>query len=80
MDSTPTAGVASNVAAVGAGMAESVRAGDGVFFNSYPLVFVFLPLVLLGFALLIRRGTRGGGLAFLIVASLVFYACGTGGS
>jgi D-alanyl-lipoteichoic acid acyltransferase DltB (MBOAT superfamily) len=45
-----------------------------MLFNSYPFVFIFLPLVLLGFAALTRWATRRAVLGFLIVASLVFYA------
>jgi alginate O-acetyltransferase complex protein AlgI len=45
-----------------------------VLFNSYPFVFGFLPLVLAGFALLTRASARRTVLAFLIVASLAFYA------
>ena len=45
-----------------------------MLFNSYPFVFVFLPLALAGFAVLARWQTRWAVLAFLIVASLAFYA------
>jgi hypothetical protein len=45
-----------------------------VLFNSYTFVFVFLPLVLAGFAVLTRWRTRKAALAFLILASLAFYA------
>ena len=45
-----------------------------MLFNSYPFVFVFLPLVLAGFAALARWRTRRAVLAFLIAASLAFYA------
>ena len=45
-----------------------------MLFNSYPFVFVFLPLVLAGFAALTRWRTRRAVLAFLIAASLAFYA------
>jgi alginate O-acetyltransferase complex protein AlgI len=45
-----------------------------VLFNSYAFVFVFLPLVLAGFAALTRWGTRRAVLAFLVAASLAFYA------
>jgi alginate O-acetyltransferase complex protein AlgI len=44
-----------------------------LLFNSYPFVFGFLPLVLLGFALLARWRARTASVVFLIVASLVFY-------
>ena len=45
-----------------------------MLFNSYPFVFVFLPFVLAGFAVLARWRTRRAVLTFLIVASLAFYA------
>jgi alginate O-acetyltransferase complex protein AlgI len=45
-----------------------------VLFNSYPFVFVFLPLVLVGFAALTRRRDRRAVLGFLVLASLAFYA------
>jgi alginate O-acetyltransferase complex protein AlgI len=45
-----------------------------VLFNSYPFVLIFLPLVLAGFAALTRWGTRRAVLAFLVAASLAFYA------
>ena len=45
-----------------------------MLFNSYPFLFVFLPIVLLGFAALTRFSTRRAVLAFLIAASLAFYA------
>lgn len=45
-----------------------------MLFNSYPFVFVFLPLGLAGFAAVTRWGNRKAALAFLIVASLIFYA------
>src|SRR5262245_21368964 len=45
-----------------------------MLFNSYPFVFGFLPLVLLGFGLLVRAGAYRAVLTFLIVASLGFYA------
>jgi D-alanyl-lipoteichoic acid acyltransferase DltB (MBOAT superfamily) len=45
-----------------------------VLFNSYPFVFVFLPLVLAGFAALTRWGTPRTVRAFLVAASLAFYA------
>ena len=43
-----------------------------MLFNSYPFVFIFLPLVLLGFAALTRWATRRAVLGFLIVAFAVF--------
>src|SRR5262245_30420929 len=45
-----------------------------MLFNSYPFVFAFLPLVLVAFVLLARWRARQAVIAFLIVASLVFYA------
>ena len=42
-------------------------------FNSFPFLFVFLPLVLLGY--LILRKTRLAN-AFMLLASLFFYAVG----
>jgi alginate O-acetyltransferase complex protein AlgI len=45
-----------------------------VLFNSYPFVFVFLPLVLAGFTALTRWGTPRAVRAFLVAASLAFYA------
>ena len=45
-----------------------------MLFNSYPFVFVFLPLVLAGFAVLVRWRARRAVLGFLIIASLTFYA------
>jgi alginate O-acetyltransferase complex protein AlgI len=50
------------------------RAGSRpVLFNSYVFVFLFLPLVLLGFAFLSKAGARRGALGWLVFASLVFY-------
>ena len=45
-----------------------------MLFNSYPFVFAFLPLVLLGFAALARWQSRRAVVGFLVVASLGFYA------
>ena len=45
-----------------------------MLFNSYPFVLVFLPLVVAGFAVLAHWRARTAILAFLIVASLAFYA------
>ena len=45
-----------------------------MLFNSYQFVFVFLPLVLAGFTALTRWGTPGPLRAFLVAASLAFYA------
>jgi len=44
-----------------------------MLFNSHGFIFVFLPLTLLVFHFLGRRGLVTQALAFLIVASLVFY-------
>lgn len=44
-----------------------------MLFNSYPFLFLFLPVVLLGFALCTRRGGQTITMLFLIAASLVFY-------
>ena len=43
-----------------------------MLFNSYPFLFVFLPLTLLGFFLL-GRASKSLGSAWLALASLVFY-------
>ena len=45
-----------------------------MLFNSYVFIFVFLPVTLAGFFLLGRLGRRGPALAWLLVASLFFYA------
>lgn len=42
-------------------------------FNSLQFIFLFFPLVLLGLAFLPRQGGSSGAIAFLLVASLVFY-------
>lgn len=44
-----------------------------MLFNSYPFLFVFLPAVLLGFALCARRASNAGMMVFLIGVSLLFY-------
>ena len=44
-----------------------------MLFNSYPFLFVFLPAVLLGFALCARRAGNAGMMVFLIGVSLLFY-------
>jgi alginate O-acetyltransferase complex protein AlgI len=44
-----------------------------LLFNSYQFIFVFLPLVLLGFTLLAGWRARRAVLAFLTLASLVYY-------
>jgi alginate O-acetyltransferase complex protein AlgI len=43
-----------------------------MLFNSYPFVFVFLPITLAGFFALGRR-SRGLAIAWLALASLFFY-------
>jgi D-alanyl-lipoteichoic acid acyltransferase DltB (MBOAT superfamily) len=45
-----------------------------MLFNSYEFIFAFLPLTLTGFFVLGLR-SRGSALAWLIAASLFFYAC-----
>lgn len=45
-----------------------------MLFNSYSFIFVFLPLTLLVFFTLARKGLHKAGTASLVVASLVFYA------
>ena len=44
-----------------------------MLFNSYEFVYVFFPVTLAGFFVL-RRVSRDFALAWLIVASLFFYA------
>lgn len=44
-----------------------------MLFNSYIFIFVFLPLAVLLFQALERAGYREAALAFLVLASLVFY-------
>ena len=44
-----------------------------MLFNSYQLILVFLPVVLAGYVLLSRWGPRRAGMAWLVVASFVFY-------
>jgi len=44
-----------------------------LLFNSYQFIFVFLPLVLLVYALLAQWRARRGLVGFLVLASLVFY-------
>lgn len=44
-----------------------------MLFNSYEFIFLFIPLVLIGFQI-IRRYNRQAALAWLTLASLVFYA------
>ncbi|WP_313473440.1 MBOAT family O-acyltransferase [Stutzerimonas kunmingensis] len=45
-----------------------------MIFSSYPFLLLFLPLVYAGFLLLRRARLEGGATAFLVLASLVFYA------
>ena len=45
-----------------------------MLFNSYTFVLGFLPLVWLGFALVVARRARALAMVFVAVASLVFYA------
>jgi D-alanyl-lipoteichoic acid acyltransferase DltB (MBOAT superfamily) len=45
-----------------------------VLFNSLPFVFIFLPLTLAGYYLMIRAGLARWVFVFLAAASLVFYA------
>ena len=50
------------------------RTPGAVLFNSFPFIFAFLPLTLLGWELLRRRGSRRARHIWLIAASCVFYA------
>src|SRR6266536_2218977 len=44
-------------------------------FNSYPFLFIFLPVVIIGYYLLTRMfATQRPALVWLVIASLVFYA------
>jgi hypothetical protein len=43
-----------------------------MLFNSYPFIFVFFPLVLIGFFLIGKRNARAAA-GFLALASLFFY-------
>lgn len=45
-----------------------------MLFNSYLFLLVFLPLVLAGFYGVGHVAGRTGGLLWLVVASLIFYA------
>lgn len=45
-----------------------------MLFNSLPFVFIFLPLTLAGYYLLIRMGLKQWIFLFLVIASLIFYA------
>jgi D-alanyl-lipoteichoic acid acyltransferase DltB (MBOAT superfamily) len=46
-----------------------------MLFNSHLFIFVFLPLVLLGFHLCSRFGGARGATVWLVLASLFFYGC-----
>jgi D-alanyl-lipoteichoic acid acyltransferase DltB (MBOAT superfamily) len=45
-----------------------------MLFNSYEFLFFFLPLTWIGFELLVRAGKSRAGIAWLVVASGIFYA------
>jgi alginate O-acetyltransferase complex protein AlgI len=45
-----------------------------VLFNSYVFIFAFLPVVLVGYAWLRRYPERGWTIAWLVIASLFYYA------
>jgi len=44
-----------------------------LLFNSYTFVFLFLPATLVGFFVLAHQGYKSTALAWLVIASLVFY-------
>ncbi|WP_157117949.1 hypothetical protein [Oceanicoccus sagamiensis] len=44
-----------------------------MLFNSYEFIFLFLPIALLGYYLLLRKNTMAPAMGFLIAASLFFY-------
>ena len=44
-----------------------------MLFNSYPFIFVFLPIALAGFALIGRTGSHRGVIGWLITCSVAFY-------
>jgi alginate O-acetyltransferase complex protein AlgI len=44
-----------------------------MLFNSYPFIFVFQPLSLIGFYLLQRLGHREAALGYVVACSFVFY-------
>jgi len=44
-----------------------------MLFNSYIFIFIFLPIVLIGFHLLGKRGHRRIAISWLVIASLFFY-------
>ena len=45
-----------------------------MLFNSYAFIFAFLPVVVVGYALIVTRRARAVTMVFLVVASLVFYS------
>ena len=45
-----------------------------MLFNSFEFIFGFLPLTVLGFFLISRRGSRALAIAYLSLASMFFYA------
>jgi len=45
-----------------------------MLFNSYEFIFVFLPLVLLGFFLIGKQGHHRLAVTWLVAASLFFYS------
>ena len=45
-----------------------------MLFNSFEFIFGFLPLALIGFFLVSRRGSRSFAIAYLSLASMFFYA------
>src|SRR5262245_45576493 len=44
-----------------------------MLFNSYPFLFLFLPVALLGYVLVARTVGRGAAFSWLVLASLFFY-------
>ena len=44
-----------------------------MLFNSYVFIFLFLPIVLVGYRMLVKRGLSRASLGWLAVASLFFY-------
>jgi D-alanyl-lipoteichoic acid acyltransferase DltB (MBOAT superfamily) len=44
-----------------------------VLFNSYVFIFLFLPVILLIYTLLVKGGRKEGSMAWLVAASLFFY-------
>lgn len=45
-----------------------------MLFNSYPFLFIYLPFVLVGFFLTVRKFGSRSAILFLVFASLVFYS------